>query len=487
MQPSFVKNVQTVKASAGGDGLIGGGYCVVITQLSYSDTTTTMGRSALRAALAAEKGVDFKKLREKKRYKQGVKEKTKKGGAGSVSKKDATDEWEDEEEEAEESDAGDEDEDRLGADFIAAVDDSDESDSDVEMEAKIVRVKAAASPTPAATRKEKAAKVTKVAKATKKVSKKAEDEDEEEEEEEDGEEDEEEDDDAGEDEEVSWSDLDEEERAGLAVQRRQTINNAAALTAALVRIRVPTDKSVPFSTHQSVVPLSEPTAASIADIQDDVARELQLYRQSRDAAVAARRLLRVEGVPFSRPADYFAEMVKDDEHMQQVRARLVEAASAQKASAEARRQRDLKKFGKQVQVAKMQERAKAKKDTLEKIKTLKRKRSENGATNTHEADLFDVAVDTEIGAKRGASSAPGSLKRGRDGGRSGGPPQPNAKRQKKNEKYGFGGKKRHGKSGDAQSSGDLSGFNARRMKSGGSAFKAQRPGKARRQAAGGRR
>lgn len=30
MEPSFVKNVQTVKASAGGDGLIGGSYCVVM-------------------------------------------------------------------------------------------------------------------------------------------------------------------------------------------------------------------------------------------------------------------------------------------------------------------------------------------------------------------------------------------------------------------------------------------------------------------------
>jgi rRNA-processing protein EBP2 len=58
----------------------------------------------------------------------------------------------------------------------------------------------------------------------------------------------------------------------------------------------------------------------------------------------------------------------------------------------------------------------------------------------------------------------------------------NGKRQKKNEKYGFGGKKRHAKSGDAMSSGDLSGFNARKMKEGGKGgvSKAQRPGKSRR-------
>lgn len=58
--------------------------------------------------------------------------------------------------------------------------------------------------------------------------------------------------------------------------------------------------------------------------------------------------------------------------MEKVKEKLVEDATAKKASAEARKLRDLKKFGKQVQVAKLQERQKAKKDTLEKIKALKR-------------------------------------------------------------------------------------------------------------------
>lgn len=69
---------------------------------------------------------------------------------------------------------------------------------------------------------------------------------------------------------------------------------------------------------------------------------------------------------------------------------------------------------------------------------------------------------------------------------------PNAKRQNKNEKYGFGGKKRFSKSGDAFSSGDVSGFNNRRGGGGGrgggvskgrvAKTKPQRPGKDRRKA-----
>ena len=41
---------------------------------------------------------------------------------------------------------------------------------------------------------------------------------------------------------------------------------------------------------------------------------------------------------------------------------------------------------------------------------------------------------------------------------------PRFKRQKKDAKFGFGGKKRFGKSGDASSSGDMRGFSAGRMK-----------------------
>ncbi|ROV91476.1 hypothetical protein VSDG_07153 [Cytospora chrysosperma] len=283
------------------------------------------------------------------------------------------------------------------------------------------------------------------------------------------------------------ADLAEEDREDLYVQTRLTINNQPALLAALKRISIPKDSSVAFVTHQTVVS-SEPTASKIEDISDDLNRELQLYAQSLEAAKRARAALRAEGAPFARPKDYFAEMVKDDGHMQKVKEKLVEDATNKKASAEARKLRDLKKFGKQVQVAKLQERQKEKKDTLEKIKALKKKRSENGGEmGTTEADLFDVAVDNEL-------NKPGKRSRGGDdhqGGRAGG----NNKRAKKDAKFGFGGKKRHGKSGDAASSGDLSGFSAKRMKGKGGAagpskpkpYKAARPGKDKRKAAAGRR
>ncbi|RDA92281.1 hypothetical protein CP533_5485 [Ophiocordyceps camponoti-saundersi (nom. inval.)] len=271
--------------------------------------------------------------------------------------------------------------------------------------------------------------------------------------------------------------LEEEDLEDVIPHTRLTISNTAALRTVLGRILIPTDKSQPFGFHQCVV-ASTQTADSVPDVSDDLQRELALYSQSLEAARYGRSKLLSEGVPFSRPTDYFAEMVKEDTHMEKVKAKLVQEASDKKAAAEARKLRDLKKFGKQVQVAKLQERQKAKRDTLEKIKTLKRKRQESGsATGTNEADIFDVGVDNEI-AKHSQRAARGNSNSGAR--------KPNAKRQRKDEKYGFGGKKRNNKSGDAISSGDLSAFSVRNMKSGGSksrakqGSKATRPGKARR-------
>lgn len=124
-----------------------------------------------------------------------------------------------------------------------------------------------------------------------------------------------------------------------------------------------------FSEYQSVT-TDEPV--EIADVEDDLNRELAFYKQCLSSVKDARQMLKKEGVPFSRPADYFAEMVKSDEHMGKIKQKLIDAAAGKKAAAEARKQRDLKKFGKQVQVAKMQERAKEKRDTMDKINTLKR-------------------------------------------------------------------------------------------------------------------
>jgi len=136
-------------------------------------------------------------------------------------------------------------------------------------------------------------------------------EEEEEEDKEDGEEDEDEDDG------VPLSDLD-LDAAGddIDVVPYQKVfkDNHAALTQALSTFALPWS-SLPFHAHQSITASEDVTI----DINDDLARELAFYKQALEAAQEARTKLLAEGIPFSRPSDYFAEMIKDDEHMDKAR------------------------------------------------------------------------------------------------------------------------------------------------------------------------
>lgn len=177
------------------------------------------------------------------------------------------------------------------------------------------------------------------------------------------------------------SDLSEEDRADTIPHQRLTINNTAALIASTNRVSL-TRPKMRFSAHNSLVLTSLPPAStSIPDHNDDLTRELEFYRICRTAATDARALLKKDKVPFARPSDYFAEMVKSDEHMGRVKKKLYDEAANKKAAADARRVRDAKKFGKAVQVAKEQERAREKKQTLEKINSLKRSTSGHSIWN----------------------------------------------------------------------------------------------------------
>ena len=65
-------------------------------------------------------------------------------------------------------------------------------------------------------------------------------------------------------------------------------------------------------------------------------------------------------------------MVKSDAHMQRIRSRLLDEQAGIKKSEEARRMREGKKFGKQVQVERTKERVQARKEMEERVKGLKR-------------------------------------------------------------------------------------------------------------------
>ncbi|WFD28869.1 rRNA-processing protein EBP2 [Malassezia nana] len=243
---------------------------------------------------------------------------------------------------------------------------------------------------------------------------------------------------------------------------RIRINNAEAMQRVYDHVRLDAPSAhgkMPWIETMSLT-YDKVVADEVPDVQNDLDRELAFYRQALAGAVQGRQCVLEAGVPFSRPSDYFAEMLKTDEHMERVRQRLLDESASIKASEEAKRQRELKKYGKKIQTEKLQERQRSKKEMEDKVNALKRKRSSGFELDD---DEFDVQLEEAIGERKNEARRP----RGK------------MSRQSRDAKYGFGGKKRHQKSNTAEST-DAWGGARRKTKA--KAKKAQRPGKSKRAA-----
>lgn len=183
----------------------------------------------------------------------------------------------------------------------------------------------------------------------------------------------------------------------------------------------------------------------VADIDDDTQRELAFYNQALESVLYYKKEFENVGLQFTRPDDYFAEMVKSDQHMQRVRKNLIADRESILASQQAKKQRELKKHAKMVQAEVLEQRAVQKKKNIEAVKKIRQQRKQNSDLN----DEFDISVIENN--KREFVSGKHSKD---DGDRK----FPSAKRSKKNLKYGFGGQKRSMKKNTAESSSDASAF-----------------------------
>lgn len=186
-------------------------------------------------------------------------------------------------------------------------------------------------------------------------------------------------------EDVAYSDVEFDDDADVVPHSKLTINNNAALKEALKRIQIDWDK-YSFDEAQAIT-YKEAVQPKIKDIYDDTERELQFFQQGLEAAKEGRAKLLALRIPFSRPADYFAEMVKSDEHMEKLKLGLIQDATEKKAKEESKRQRQLKKYGKQVQQQTMVQRHKEKRETLDRISHMKKRRG----------DQLDTGMKTAFG------------------------------------------------------------------------------------------
>ncbi len=191
------------------------------------------------------------------------------------------------------------------------------------------------------------------------------------------------------------------------------------------------------------------------------------YQSAMASVRAGREALQSLGLPFSRPTDFFAEMLKSDEHMGRVKARLIAERERMEAFSRRKRERETQTFAKQVHAAREQERAQERRQTLQKVSNWQKERRARGQ-NVLER-LADDAAERDFDKTMS---------------------QRNHKRESKDRKYGFGGRKRNSKENDGKSSRDTSAFRPHRAPPGKKMGSrngrgAERPGKRSRTSHGG--
>lgn len=195
--------------------------------------------------------------------------------------------------------------------------------------------------------------------------------------------------------------------------------------------------------------------------EDDLKREVLFYRQALDAVKAGREKMEEAGVNHQRPEDFFAEMVKSDQHMARIKQRLLFEKQKMDAFEQRKKQQDYKKFAKQLQSEKLKEKSVKKKQAVKDAKDLKGIVDESGEILRSAAGAGGKRKrdEKDDGGRGGSRGGRGGGRGDREGGEKMG-----RKRQAKNEQYGSGGKKRDDKRNSKESSNDFSDYSQMRNK-----------------------
>lgn len=97
------------------------------------------------------------------------------------------------------------------------------------------------------------------------------------------------------------------------------------------------------------------------DVHDDLKREVAFYDTALEAATLARGMCEEEGIPFARPDDFFAEMVKSDDHMAKIKDRLIFETKKMEAVERRKSNKEQTVMAKERRAHRLAEKAKAKK------------------------------------------------------------------------------------------------------------------------------
>lgn len=244
-------------------------------------------------------------------------------------------------------------------------------------------------------------------------------------------------------------------------QPSSSVSNSKALHLKTIEL-LSVQKKLPWMETLDVMPEDPLPFESAKDVHDDLKREVAFYNVALEAVQDAKFKFQQNDVPFSRPDDFFAEMMKTDRHMTKVKDRLIFESKKISAFEQRKNNQEFKLRAKESQAKKLEAKSRQKKENIEAVQEW----AKNAASSRHGV----VDDDNKEYVKRFG--------------------QPNKKRMIADRKYGFGGKRGRFKQEDKKSLNDYSSFNPRgnfgglgSKKTGGPASGGKRMGKRAREAA----
>lgn len=180
---------------------------------------------------------------------------------------------------------------------------------------------------------------------------------------------------------------------------------------------------------------NSPEDLETIDVHDDLKRELQFYNMALESVHQGRNECEKHKIAFSRPDDFFAEMVKTDDHMAKVKDRLIFETKKMEAFEQRKSNKEQKLRAKESHAHRLVEKAKAKRKHMQNVDEWAKNAALNRLGDGRVNDDDDQYLDHMSG--RGKSK----------------------KRHAMDRKYGHGGKKGRFKQNDKKSMNDMSGFN----------------------------
>jgi len=211
------------------------------------------------------------------------------------------------------------------------------------------------------------------------------------------------------------------------------VNNVAKLKERLESIQ----KNIPWLEALDVtVDLKVSEADLKTIINDNLKQEMLFYKQSQTGTQQSIARLKSLNIPTARPEDYFAEMVKGDQHMKRVKEKLVSKQLTLERTEKVSKMRKMKKLGKKVQQEVLKKRADDKKNMLDSVKKMRK-----GKADQEDMDEFEInSIEQETPKQKDGI---------------------NRKRKAKDSKYGSGGKKKNVRKNDQESFKDVTSFSSR--------------------------